>query len=240
MFPTIQENFTILLRAGAFGIIDEPLKPMSSFKWNKLVATAKKLGIHGYIVAGAQQLKDDPLLPPDINIPTPKEKFEYPETALYGFLSARRYRKISEQEKHNIDCSMETLNFLHLLVANIDLIITRDMSLSGIIAVGEYLRTKGNRVDFVKLNQWIHRLGIAQAASFIGHMLIELFDFETEELEFMTRTYKKPLVHYERLLDNAFNPHHKFRRTSRLNLAFLETSSYHLLNFKTRITDIEE
>jgi hypothetical protein len=213
---------------------------MSSFKWNKLVATAKKLGIHGYIVAGAQLLKDDPRLPSDINIPTPKERFEYSDTALYGFLSARRYRKISEQEKHNIDCSTETLDFLHLLVANIDLIITRDMSLSGIIAVGEYLRNKGNRVDFVKLNQWIHRLGIAQAASFIGHMLIELFDFETEELEFMTRTYKKPLVHYERLLDNAFNPHHKFRRASRLNLAFIETSSYHLLNFKTRITDIEE
>lgn len=240
MFPTIQENFTILLRAGAFGITDEPLKPMSSFKWNKLVATAKKLGIHGYIVAGAQLLKDDPRLPSDINIPTPKERFEYSDTALYGFLSARRYRKISEQEKHNIDCSMETLDFLHLLVANIDLIITRDMSLCGIIAVGEYLRTKGNRVDFVKLNQWIHLLGIAQAASFIGHMLIELFDFETEELEFMTRTYKKPLIHYERLLDNAFNPHHKFRRASRLNLAFIETSSYHLLNFKTRITDIEE
>ncbi len=240
MFPTIQENFTILLRAGAFGITDEPLKPMSSFKWNKLVATAKKLGIHGYIVAGAQLLKDDPRLPSDINIPTPKERFEYSDTALYGFLSARRYRKISEQEKHNIDCSTETLDFLHLLVANIDLIITRDMSLCGIIAVGEYLRTKGNRVDFVKLNQWIHRLGIAQAASFIAHMLIELFDFETEELEFMTRTYKKPLIHYERLLDNAFNPLHKFRRTSRLNLAFIETSSYHLLNFKTRITDIEE
>ena len=240
MFPTIQENFTILLRAGAFGIIDEPLKPMSSFKWNKLINTAKKLGIHGYIVAGAQLLKDDPRLPSDVNISTPKESFEYSDTALYGFLSARRYRKISEQEKHNIDCSTETLNFLHLLVANIDLIITRDMSLCGIIAVGEYLRNQGNRVDFVKLNQWIHLLGIAQAASFIGHMLIELFDFETEELEFMTRTYKKPLVHYERLLDNAFNPQHKFRRTSRLNLAFLETSSYHLLNFKTRITDIEE
>ena len=240
MFPTIQENFTILLRAGAFGIIDEPLKPMSSFKWNKLIDTANKLGICGYIVAGAELLKDDPNLSSEINITMPKEKFEYSETALYGFLSARRYRKISEQEKHNIDCSTETLNFLHLLVANIDLIITRDMSLCGVIAVGEYLRTKGNHVDFVKLNQWIHQLGIAQAASFIGHMLIELFDFETEELEFMTRTYKKPLVHYERLLDNAFNPHHKFRRTSRLNLAFLETSSYHLLNFKTRITDIEE
>ena len=240
MFPTIQENFTILLHAGAFGIIDEPLKPMSSFKWNKLIDTAKKLGICGYIVAGAELLKDDPNLSSEINITMPKEKFEYSETALYGFLSARRYRKIREQEKHNIDCSTETLNFLHLLVANIDLIITRDMSLCGVIAVGEYLRTKGNHVDFVKLNQWIHQLGIAQAASFIGHMLIELFDFETEELEFMTRTYKKPLVHYERLLDNAFNPHHKFRRTSRLNLAFLETSSYHLLNFKTRITDIEE
>ena len=240
MFPTIQENFTILLRAGAFGIIDEPLKPMSSFKWNKLISTAKKLGICGYIVAGAQLLKDDPLLPPDINIPIQKERFEYPETALYGFLSSRRYRKISEQEKHNIDCSTETLHFLHLLVANIDLIITKDMSITGIIAVGEYLRTKGHRVDFVKLNQWITRLGIAQVASFIGHMLIELFDFETEELEFMTRTYKKPLTHYERLLDNAFNPQHRFRRASRLNLAFIETSSYHLLNFKTRITDIEE
>lgn len=240
MFPTIQENFTILLRAGTFGIIDEPLKPMSSFKWNKLINTAKGLGISGYIAAGAQALKDDPLLPADIATPMPKDKFEYPETSLYGFLSSRRYRKISEQEKHNIDCSTETLALLHLLVANIDLIITKDMSLTGVIAVGEYLRTKGHKVDFVKLNQWIAKLGIAQAASFIGHVLIELFDFESEELEFMTRTYKKPLTHYERLLDNAFNPQHKFRRTSKLNLAFIETSSYHLLNFKTRITDIEE
>lgn len=240
MFPTIQENFTILLRAGTFGIIDEPLKPMSTFKWNKLVDTAKKLGIYGYVVSGAELLKEDKNLPADINEPTPEEQFIYPETSLYGFLSSRRYKKISEQEKHNIDCSTETLQFLHLLVANIDLIVTKDMSLTGIIAVGKYLRTKGNRVDFVKLNQWISKLGIAQVASFIGHVLIELFDFESEELEFMTRTYKKPLTHYDRLLDNAFNPQHKFRRASRLNLAFIETSSYHLLNFKTRITDIEE
>lgn len=240
MFPTIQENFTILLRAGAFGITDEPLKPMSSFKWNKLISTAKKLGICGYIVSGAHLLKDDPFLPSDINEPVEEEKFIYPETALYGFLSSRRYKKISEQEKHNIDCSTDTLEFLHLLVANIDLIITTDISIPGIIAVGKYLRTRGNHVDFVKLNEWISKLGIAQIASFIGHMLIELFDFESEELEFMTRTYKKPLYHYDRLLDNAFNPQHKFRRASKLNLAFIETSSYHLLNFKTRITDIEE
>lgn len=240
MFPTIQENFTILLRAGAFGITDEPLKPMSSFKWNKLINTAKKLGICGYIVSGAHLLKDDPLLPSNINEPIEEEKFTYPETALYGFLSSRRYKKISEQEKHNIDCSTDTLEFLHLLVANIDLIITKDISIPGIIAVGKYLRTKGNRVDFVKLNEWISKLGIAQVSSFIGHVLIELFDFESEELEFMTRTYKKPLYHYDRLLDNAFNPQHKFKRASKLNLAFIETSSYHLLNFKTRITDIEE
>lgn len=240
MFPTIQDNFTILLRAGTFGITDESLRPMSSFKWNKLINIGNKLGVAGYISTGAKVLKGDKLLPEDIDLAVPEDTFDTSNTSLYSFLSSRRYRKINEEEKHNIDCSTETLEFLHLLVANIDLIVTSDMSLVGIISVGKYLRTKGDRVDFVKLNNWISKLGIEQTASFIGHFLIELFDFDTDELEFITKSYKKPLVHYYRLLDRALTPKHGFKKASRLNLALVETSSYHLRNFKSRITDIEE
>ena len=49
MHPIILDNFTALLRAGAFNLEIESIEPMSAFKWAKLLDVAEKLDVKNYI-----------------------------------------------------------------------------------------------------------------------------------------------------------------------------------------------
>ena len=242
MHPIILDNFTALLRAGAFNLKIESIEPMSAFKWAKLLDVAEKLDVKNYIEEGMHHYFSSDEMPVVIS---PKDSlrennFDCSEACLYGPLSSRKFKKIYVDERHSMDTSVESLKLLSLIVQNANLIITSDLSLSGIIAVGEYLRKLGNKVDFVKLNQWIEKLGIIEVSSFIGALLVELFDFDSDEIEFMTRKYANPLTHYYRLIDHAVNEIHHFPTLSRLNIALIETTSYKVSNVLSRILNVEE
>lgn len=238
--PVIEHNLTTLLRAGAFNINGTQLQPMSTFKWNKLQSIASKIGVAGTVSYGAKILENDKNISSIIKTSIKEEDYNCSDATMYNFITNKRFLKIQDDELHAMDTSIETLDLLKLLVANANDIITHNMSLNGIIAVGRYLREKGNRVDFVKLNDWIHHLGILQMSSFIASVLIELFDFEPLELEFMKRRYYNPLTHYYNLVRNADSQNCHFKTISRLNLALIETTSYHLGKIKSNIVDIEE
>lgn len=240
LFPIIEENFTTLLRAGAFDITGTQLQPMSAYKWSVLQALAKELRIEGIIASGIRALKDDVALPRECISNTKEEVFGTENVKLYNIFTSRKLKKIKDEERHSMDTSIETLDLLDIIVANADEIITNDMSLIGIISLGRYLRTQGHRVDFVKLNNWIDKLGIKQITSFLCSMLIELFDFEVQELEFMNRRYVNPMIHYRRQVQTVLAHKVGFRSVSRLNIALLETTSYHLGRLKQNITNIEE
>lgn len=242
MYPTIKENFTALLRAGAFALPAESIEPMSAYKWKRLLDVAELLGVRYYIEKGMHSCYDAAAMPLPI---TPKESlrpvdFDCSEARLFGFFSSRKYKRIREDERHSMDTSIESLRLLSLIVQNANCIVTDDLSIVGIIAVGEYLRTMGDKVDFVKLNNWIERLGIVEVSSFIGAMLVELFDFEPDEIEFMTRKYRKPLTHYDRLLEKALCEKHHFSTLSRLNIALVETASYNVSTLVSNILNVEE
>lgn len=240
LFPTIEENFFTLLRAGAFNITGTQLQPMSNYKWRKLQSLATSLGIAGIISSGANILKDDRNILPIIISLREEENFDYSKAELYSILASKRFKEIKEEERHAMDTSVETLELLQIIVANIDEIITKDFSLIGIIALGRYMRTHGHRVDFVKLNKWIERLGIIQLSSFMASLLIDLFEFDAQELEFMKTKYINSMKHYYAKIRNALSQDHHFKTISRLNLALIETTSYHLSNIKERITNIED
>lgn len=90
----------------------------------------------------------------------------------------RRLIKIQKEERHSIDTSIETLYLLRLLVSNINGILANGISIRGIIQLGQYLRTRGDKVDFIKLESWLRKLHIQRMAQLEGSVLITFFDFE--------------------------------------------------------------
>lgn len=241
LYNAIQNNFTILLRAGSFGITDTQLQPMSLHKWRRLLTLASQMGLSGYISAGMELLKEDKMLPQQMLFSAEKEKYDTSHGHVYNFLMKKRLSNIKEQERHSIDTSIETLELLNITIANAHDIITHDLNITGVIAFGEYLKTKGDKVDFVKYEEWIKRIGIDQTVALLASLLMELFSFESSELEFMKRPYSNAITHYYNILRAQLNSkEHAFRNSSRLNIAMIETISYHMALFIHKIKNIEE
>lgn len=109
----------------------EEMEPMTTFKQKKIAQMMKNLSD---VPAGEVRMNN-------------------------GFLN-RRLASIQENERHAIDTSIETIYLLRIIVSNINGILANGINLGGIIEMGNYLRTKGDKVDFVKLEN-----GCASSAS---------------------------------------------------------------------------
>lgn len=213
---------------------------MSLYKWHRLQDIAKKLNIAGFVASGQKLMKEDVSLPLSLDNSAEEEEFDISNARLYNRFTQKRFLRVLDEERHAMDTSIATIHLLKLLIANADEMITGQLQIRGIIAVGRYLRESGDKVDFVKLTRWIHRLNIENMSSFQASLLIELFDFEEQELEFIKHRYVNPLVHYDKLLDNAFNDSFHFSNTSLLNISMLEKTSYHFGKITTSILNVEE
>lgn len=118
---------------------------------------------------------------------------EYDEGMTYRFLSTMQERwreELVHSERHNYDTSTETLALLNIIVYNASCMERRDVSVPGVIAFGRYLRERGNRVDYVKLDRWLRRLALRGVASLLASLLIEAFGFEKDEFPFRHRIYR--------------------------------------------------
>lgn len=153
----LQKNLFVKLRAEHFGTQEE-MDPMTTFKQKKIAQMMQNLGA----------------------VPRGEVRMNC------GFLN-RRLEAIQENERHAIDTSVETLRLLRIIVSNINGILAYGVNLAGIIELGLYLRTKGDKVDFVKLDRWLAKLRIVHMAQLQGSVLVLFFDFETDEIPFMRR-----------------------------------------------------
>ena len=106
---------------------------------------------------------------------------------LSNSLLNRRLKSLIYNELHSIDTSIEALDLLKLIVSNSETMFTRGMNLGGIITMGEYLRTRGNKVDFVKLENWLNTLQLSAMAELQGNVLISVFGFEEDEIPLSRR-----------------------------------------------------
>lgn len=151
----LQRNLFKKLRAELFDT-KEQLDPMTTFKKQKIAQMMKNLS----------------------DIPSG-------EVAMHsGFLN-KRLIKIQQDEPHAIDTSMETIYLLRLIVSNVNAMYSGGISLRGIIQLGQYLRTRGDKVDFVKLDTWLTKLHIQRMAQLEGSVLIQFFNFEQDEIPFV-------------------------------------------------------
>ena len=196
----IQRNFFRILCSGAFGT-QSSIEPMSPFKWRRLMQMVDAQQVMPIFINGvAKHSMDEGLNLPDSIIADIKAKqgerkslaARIPASVkLSNRLLNRRLRNLMYNELHSIDTSVEALDMLKLIVSNSELMFTRGMNLGGIITMGEYLRTRGDKVDFVKLESWLNSLQLHAMAELQGNVLISVFGFEEDELPFVTKSDPK-------------------------------------------------
>ena len=223
----IYRNLFTKLRIDNFQT-QERLEPMSRFKIRKLMAIMKHIAD---MPAG--------------------------EIALSNPILNRRLKKIQREEPHAIDTSIETIYLLRIIVSNVNATMNYGMPVRGIIQLGQYLRSRGDKVDFVKLEHWLAKLHITRLAQLQGSVITSLLGFSKDDLHFVKRVERNAVPLTLRSIsniehdeaqhagqDNGLPPHNTrkllCRNISYLTYAPMETIGNLLSNFSKSLPKIEE
>lgn len=185
----IARNFFRLMRTGALHD-DEVVEPMSYFKWRRLSQMAQAQHVENVARAGILGQPEGTWL----NLPEgfmdgggEEGKKDEGSTVLCNRYLDKRFRRIEHNELHAIDTNVEALDVLRIIVYTVSMMLNRGMMLKGILRLGSYLRTKGDKVDFLKLDSWLGKLHLRRMAQLQGSMLIAVFNFDKDELPFVQR-----------------------------------------------------
>ena len=184
----ITRNFFSLLRSGALNEY-ETIEPMSEFKWKRLEQMVVAQHVESSAWKGIRNHQYDEMM----NIPSylvnehqPSEQ-PVPPVQLSNRILNARLQRIIRNERHAIDTNMGAIDVLNIIVNNISSMLNYGSMLSGLIRLGSYLRNKGDKVDYVKVETWLNKLHIRRMAQLQGSMLISVFNFEPSELPFVVR-----------------------------------------------------
>lgn len=265
----IKRNFFRLLRSGALNEY-VTLEPMTTFKWNRLFQMAASQNVVSIALKGIKNHQYDT----NIHVPqklildlqemTDKDEQEWGSNPhLSNPTLNKRLKKIKHDERHAIDTSMETLQLLDIIIFNVNHILAKGISVRGIIELGSYLRTRGDKVDFVKLETWLSKLHLQRMAQLQGSILIVVFNFEQDEIPFVENVEReayplilRTLTHTE--IDTTKEWHFRegkagfvqnnnkvlrrnLRRSMRyINYSPIETSSHFIANLVRSLSEIEE
>lgn len=258
----ITRNFFRLLRLGALHE-SEPLEPMSQFKWQRLSQMVHVQHVEDIAISGLKKrIGSNWTNMPDGFLEEDAQTITLP-SSLSNSLLNRRLKRIEERERHSMETNVGALDVLKIIIGTVSMMLNHGMMLKGILTLGCYLRTKGDKVDFLKLDKWLKQLHMGRMAQLQGSMLIMVFDFEKEELPFVQRIepkayklVKRSVVHtasdtaeewYFRQNRSGFvtNNSALLRRNLRRSLRYLayaplETTSNYFSNFARSLQEIEE
>lgn len=275
----IQRNFFKLIRSGAFND-KSTIEAMSSFKWRRLYEIVMFQNVLDYFVRGVNNNANDKNLnlstklideiQAKLDLQDEKQSSRQEDDKIIGddaelsnkWLN-KRYHKIIYNEMHSIDTSTETLRMLQLIVFNTNAMLNRGINLDAIIRLGQFLRNKGDKVDFLKLEKWLSELHLQRMAQLLGSILIAVFGFEKDEIDFVKKeepvAYKLTIKIISNLVKDTAGEWH-FRQNSagfvqnngkmlRRNLrrsykyisyAPIETTSNFINGFIKGLSEIEE
>lgn len=265
----IKRNFFRLLRSGALNEY-VTLEPMTTFKWNRLFQMAASQNVVSIALKGIKNHQYDTNIHMpqklifDLQEMTDKDEQEWVTNPhLSNPTLNKRLKKIKHDERHAIDTSMETLQLLDIIIFNVNHILAKGISVRGIIELGSYLRTRGDKVDFVKLETWLAKLHLQRMAQLQGSILIVVFNFEQDEIPFVENVEReayplilRTLTHTE--IDTTKEWHFRegkagfvqnnnkvlrrnLRRSMRyINYSPIETSSHFIANLVRSLSEIEE
>lgn len=260
----ITRNFFRLLRSGALNEY-EPMEPMSAFKWRRLDQMVHAQHVERAALKGIKNHQFDEMMniPEDLANQTPDNSAHQEEPRLSNHYLNFRLSRIENAERHAIDTNVDALNVLKIIVGNVSSMLNHGTMLSGIIELGSYLRNKGDKVDFVKLDTWLGKLQLRRMAQLQGSMLMSVFNFEQDELPFVrhveaaaNKLVLRSVTHsasdtaeewHFRQLSSGFvqNNSALLRRNLRRSLRYityapLETVSNFFYNFARSLQEIEE
>jgi len=151
----IARNLFTKLRAENFGSTDDS-EPMTNFKKKKL----------------EQYIRNIDSLPPG-------------KVQLANPLLNKKLIAIQTNERQAKDSSLETIYLLRMIVINVYTMLNGGISLRGIIQLGLLLRSRGSKVDFMKLDNWLGQLRLRRMAQLQGSILIKFFNFTSDEIPFV-------------------------------------------------------
>ncbi len=204
MTEIVYRNFIRLLGEGSFRT-EESLEMMSAFKWMQVLRLAKACGVVDLVSTGmvAHGAARGSVIPPAVvdvarghaiaggASPFPRKGYDYFAHAKPGnfanFLTNRKLGRITRNELRGIDTSMPSLEFLYRMVEGMNGFLVSGQSFRGVVAIGEYLRSDGDKVDFIKVRKWIRSLGMDRMASFTCSHLVDMFGFAPDEMPFVER-----------------------------------------------------
>ena len=260
----ITRNFFRLLRSGALNEY-EPMEPMSAFKWRRLDQMVHAQHVERAALKGIKNHQFDEMMniPEDLANQTPDNSAHQEEPRLSNHYLNFRLSRIENAERHAIDTNVDALNVLKIIVGNVSSMLNHGTMLSGIIELASYLRNKGDKVDFVKLDTWLGKLQLRRMAQLQGSMLMSVFNFEQDELPFVrhveaaaNKLVLRSVTHsasdtaeewHFRQLSSGFvqNNSALLRRNLRRSLRYityapLETVSNFFNNFARSLQEIEE
>lgn len=201
----IERNFFRLLRAGAF-TNDEPIEPMSSWKWRRLYQLAVTLNVANHIGRGVEACKREffvSIMPIDLeekwekakntpvqNIAESMDEDDENVTSLTNPILDRKLQAIMDAESD----SSETPTRLMLLniVLNTRNILNEGIALPLLIELGQMMRNTASPIDYDKLGKWIKELRLQPMADLLGTLLVMLLGFKQEEVHIMRKMQSKP------------------------------------------------
>ena len=189
------------LRSGAFGL-SARVHPLSPFKWDRLIRLAATHDVTDVVYHGLQKQQGNPSL----NIQqeqlaiiaeeasrqreTLYDRYALDKASLPGKKSNEKLNQIFQTSRSEEEITRETTLVFGILTHNTEVMLNQVFGLRGIIDLGFSLRTIGDKVDFVMLERWLEQTGTHKMAQLQGNILIDLFDFDSDELPFMTKREK--------------------------------------------------
>ncbi len=200
-------NFIKLLSAGAFHSNNE-IEEMSEYKWNQLLYIAKINNVDDFITFGIiySEKLSNAVIPSNIkekinneiyNNETTHASQEYQYKPINNSIKKfsnsylnKKLNKIIFDEVHCIDTSVDTITFLTKSIDNVNNLLSSKSYLRDLIMFGLYLREYGNKIDFIKIENWLSILKMKKIMNLIALYLITYFNFDAEEIPFYTKSGK--------------------------------------------------
>lgn len=193
MMDILKRNFFNLLKKHEF---DEnvTIEPMSAYKWGIMKGICNSHGFSLNVTNDGSGCNTE--LHYAANIP------DAGLSHLKNPMLNKRLMRIRDNEPLDADASIETLNMLDIIVQVTERLLTKGMDFAYIVNMGTFLRTHGDKIDYVKLEGWLHKLHIGTMAELEGNVLIYTCGFEKDEIPFV---YKIQPSAYKMALNSLMN-----------------------------------
>ncbi len=240
----ITRNFFKMMRSGALNEYVE-LEPMSAFKWNRLieiVETQDVISVASRAIKN-QQYENTFNMPQALREKVHKLASEASGESIHLEMTSsilnKKLTKIHTLERKAEDYSKESLDLFNIIIANCQAMLNNGTSTRLIIQLGNYIRIKGEKVDYAKVDKWLKEMQMLKVAQLVGSILITNFAFKAEEVPFVKKVDQKAaLVMRQCIMERKAEKHN--RGITYFEYAPLENASILIGRLKTRLDTIEE